>query len=149
MGNNVWFRFDAPGLGRLAVTTCGLTGQDTVLTALDGCGGPVVACNDDAYCAGNSYASRVDFPVQLWSQTYISLGGYLGARGSGQVLFEFTPCRIDFNGDGFVDLFDYDDYVNCFETGSCPPGRTADFNGDDFVDFFDYDDFVANFEAGC
>ena len=59
------------------------------------------------------------------------------------------PCTADFNGDGFVDFFDYDDFVSCFETGACPPGRTADVNGDDFVDFFDYDDFVTQFEAGC
>jgi uncharacterized membrane protein len=60
-----------------------------------------------------------------------------------------VPCAADFNGDGFLDFFDYDDYVNCFETGICPPGKTADFNGDNFVDFFDYDDFVTAFELGC
>ena len=60
-----------------------------------------------------------------------------------------VSCPADFNGDGFLDFFDYDDYVNCFETGVCPPGRTGDFNGDGFADFFDYDDFVAAFEAGC
>jgi hypothetical protein len=59
------------------------------------------------------------------------------------------PCAADFNGDGFLDFFDYDDYVNCFETSICPPGRTADFNGDQFVDFFDYDAFVLQFESGC
>ncbi|XVJ57929.1 MAG: hypothetical protein HEQ23_00455 [Tepidisphaera sp.] len=58
-------------------------------------------------------------------------------------------CPADFNGDGFIDFFDYDDYVGCFESGVCPAGRTADFNGDQFVDFFDYDAFVAAFEAGC
>jgi hypothetical protein len=63
---------------------------------------------------------------------------------------ELTPaCAADFNGDGFLDFFDYDDYVNCFETGNCAGGRTADFNGDGFVDFFDYDDYVGAFEAGC
>jgi hypothetical protein len=60
-----------------------------------------------------------------------------------------TPCPADFNGDGFLDFFDYDDFVACYETGACPDGRTADFNGDDFVDFFDYDDFVGAFETGC
>ncbi|XVJ60669.1 MAG: sulfatase-like hydrolase/transferase [Tepidisphaera sp.] len=59
-----------------------------------------------------------------------------------------SVCPADFNCDGFLDFFDYDDYVNCFETGTCSDG-TADFNGDGFVDFFDYDDFVAGFEAGC
>ncbi len=62
---------------------------------------------------------------------------------------DLTICRSDFNCDGFTDFFDYDDFVNCFETGACPPGRTADFNGDGFADFFDYDDFVAAFETGC
>jgi hypothetical protein len=55
----------------------------------------------------------------------------------------------DFNGDQFVDFFDYDAFVTCFETLVCPPGRSADFNGDQFVDFFDYDDFVSVFENGC
>ena len=58
-------------------------------------------------------------------------------------------CPADFNGDGFLDFFDYDDFVNCFETGVCPAGATGDFNGDGFADFFDYDAFVGAFEAGC
>jgi hypothetical protein len=58
-------------------------------------------------------------------------------------------CPADFNEDGFLDFFDYDDYVNCFEGGPCPPGKDADFNNDGFVDFFDYDAFVAAFERGC
>jgi|CXWL01.1.fsa_nt_gi hypothetical protein len=59
------------------------------------------------------------------------------------------PCPADFNGDGSVDFFDYDDFVTCFEGGACPPGRSADFNGDGSVDFFDYDDFVIAFETPC
>jgi hypothetical protein len=58
-------------------------------------------------------------------------------------------CRGDFNNDGFVDFFDYDLFVQCFEGGECPPGGDADFNDDGFADFFDYDAFVARFEAGC
>ena len=58
-------------------------------------------------------------------------------------------CPADFNSDGFVDFFDYDAFVGCFETVACPPGKTADFNGDGFVDFFDYDLYVAAFEGGC
>lgn len=59
------------------------------------------------------------------------------------------PCPADFNGDGFPDGFDYDDYVACFEGVSCPPGKSADFNNDGFADGFDYDDFVLAFETGC
>jgi hypothetical protein len=75
------------------------------------------------------------------------------ADNIGAVTFDVVPhtppCPADFNGDGFLDFFDYDEYVSCFETGACPPGKTADFNGDAFVDFFDYDDFVSAFELGC
>jgi hypothetical protein len=58
------------------------------------------------------------------------------------------PDPADFNGDGSVDFFDYDDFVLCFEEITCPPERTADFNNDGSVDFFDYDDFVRAFEGG-
>mgnify|MGYP001591777030 CR=1 FL=1 len=62
------------------------------------------------------------------------------------------PCPADFNQDGAVDFFDYDDFVLCFEGLTCPPPTpptTADFNRDGAVDFFDYDDFVVAFEIGC
>ena len=68
-----------------------------------------------------------------------------GATSNGATL---TVCPSDFNCDGFLDFFDYSDFVECFETEACG-GGTADFNGDGFVDFFDYADFVAAFEAGC
>lgn len=54
-------------------------------------------------------------------------------------------CPADFNGDGFVDFFDYQEFVDAFETGV----GNADVNGDGFVDFFDYGDFVLAFETGC
>jgi hypothetical protein len=49
----------------------------------------------------------------------------------------------DFNGDGSVDFFDYDDFVGAFESGLA----TGDFNQDCSIDFFDYDDFVLAFEG--
>lgn len=58
-------------------------------------------------------------------------------------------CPGDFNRDGAVDFFDYDDFVVCFEGTSCPSGTTADFDGDGTIDFFDYDAFVVAFEQGC
>jgi hypothetical protein len=61
----------------------------------------------------------------------------------------FPACPADFNGDGFVDFFDFDDFVSCFEGTACPGSTTADFNSDGFVDFFDFDDFVVAFETGC
>jgi hypothetical protein len=54
-------------------------------------------------------------------------------------------CPADYNQDGFLDFFDYDNFVEAYETGV----GNADFNGDGFVDFFDYDDFVLAYETGC
>lgn len=66
--------------------------------------------------------------------------GYLWTR---------VDLGTDYTGDGMVDFFDYDAFVQCFEAGPCPDGRDADFNRDGFVDFFDYDAFVLAFETGC
>ncbi len=55
-----------------------------------------------------------------------------------------TP-RADFNGDGFLDFMDFDDFVAAFEGGDA----SADFNDDHFLDFSDFDEFVAAFEASC
>lgn len=54
-------------------------------------------------------------------------------------------CPADFNGDGFLDFFDYDAFVTAYEGGD----TAADFNADGFLDFFDYDAFVAAYETGC
>ncbi len=74
-----------------------------------------------------------------------------GGGGSAQfeIYFAENPCLADFNDDGFVDFFDFDDFVSCFGESSCPPNRTADFNNDGFIDFFDFDDFVYVFSTGC
>ena len=58
-------------------------------------------------------------------------------------------CAADFNDDGFVDFFDFETFVRCYEGVECPPCRTADVNNDGFADFFDYDEYVRVFEVGC
>jgi hypothetical protein len=72
-----------------------------------------------------------------------------GTAGARPALTVRYSCGADFNRDGFLDSFDYDAFVACFEGSACPLGRDADFNRDGFVDFFDYDGFVAAFETGC
>jgi hypothetical protein len=78
----------------------------------------------------------------------IAAGTLADSNGDG-IADVCAPCAADFNGDGFLDFFDYDAFVACFEGAACPPGKTADFNNDQFVDFFDYDAFVLSFETGC
>jgi hypothetical protein len=56
-----------------------------------------------------------------------------------------SACPADFNGDGFLDFTDFDDFVVAFEAGEA----SSDFNADGFLDFTDFDDFVAAFESGC
>lgn len=70
----------------------------------------------------------------------IETGYWVSPSGSGR-----NPCPGDFNRDGFIDFFDYDNFVLLFETGF----NAADVNRDGFIDFFDYDDFVRSFETGC
>ena len=70
-------------------------------------------------------------------------------HGRGLWTADIQYCAADFNNDGALDFFDYDDFVLCFEGLNCPPGISADFNDDGAVDFFDYDDFVVAFETGC
>ena len=123
------------------------------------CPGNVGGFNDDGnwYMAGGANnATGLPRPTQFRT--------FVGGQGNGNVMAfdnihfsigdalcvsEGSGCPADFNGDGFLDFFDYDDYVGCFESGVCPPGKTADFNGDGFADFFDYSDFVTAFEIGC
>lgn len=58
------------------------------------------------------------------------------------------PCAADFDNDGFVDSFDYNSFVACFE-GDCQFGQSADIDRDGFIDGFDYDMFISVFEQGC
>jgi hypothetical protein len=66
----------------------------------------------------------------------------------GEVVSEavrYAPCLADYDCSGFIDFFDYADFVTDFETGS----SKADTNHDGFLDAFDYALFVESFESGC
>lgn len=88
-----------------------------------------------------SYDSGTDSWAPAGSISTPSMGGF--------GIYNAPPCIADFNNDGFVDFFDFDDFISCFEGVACPPSRDPDFNGDGFVDFLDYDEFVIQFERGC
>ena len=78
----------------------------------------------------------------------LAQGLRLRPQVSGSTVVLHVVQEADFNADGFLDFFDFLDFVACFEGDPCPPGADADFNADGFVDFFDYLDFVAAFEGG-
>ena len=98
-----------------------------------------------------SYPNEAAEDGILKERTYVNLHTNLfpGGEIRGQIRWPIPPCPADFDGDGFVDFFDLDAFVACFEGDPCPPGKSADFDGDGFVDFFDFDAFVAAFEQGC
>jgi hypothetical protein len=108
---------------------------------------------------GNLPAGQYYLAVTGFGGTVFGSGGWnvtTGHTRSGTIDIHFLTntgeppaCAADFNADSFVDFFDFDDFVLCFEGGTCPPGKTADFNADGFTDFFDFDDFILAFETGC
>ena len=91
-----------------------------------------------------------------WYEFRLTVTDRLGLETTDSVMMVGDCCPGDFNGDGYVDGFDYDDFVACFEGDPCPEHHEhnddyppADFNHDGFVDGYDYDDFVGAFEEGC
>ncbi len=143
---DVWFTFTAPSDGVLNATTCGGTEWDTVLSIHDGCGGTVLACNNDTWqgeCGSQSTISR--FAMTAGQIIKIRVGsGWSSAFGTGTLHLSYG-CAADFNADTVVDLFDYLDFVAAFSAQE----TSADFNNDTVIDFFDYLDFVSSFAAGC
>lgn len=77
---DVFYRYTATTTGLATVETCGAT-FDTILQALDACGGAELACNDDA-CG---LQSRVTFDVVNGGVYTIRVSGYNGARGTGNL----------------------------------------------------------------
>jgi glucose/arabinose dehydrogenase len=78
-------------------------------------------------------------------EQYLLTSTRLGPSGTGGAVYRIARCPSDFNADGFLDFFDFDDFVLAFESGDL----RADINGDNFIDFFDFDDYVLAFERGC
>ena len=54
-------------------------------------------------------------------------------------------CRIDMNGDGTLNIFDFLEFQNAFDAGS----DRADINGDGTLNIFDFLEFQNMFDAGC
>ena len=54
-------------------------------------------------------------------------------------------CRVDLDGSGALDVFDYLVFQELFSTGDL----AADFTWDGRLDFFDLLQFQAEFSAGC
>lgn len=139
--------------GRITAEFLGGHGKifaESEVRLVTGCGGLI----DFSACLTNQPYGPIFYvtPVMPSDRDVVVYSGSVSAASPlstySDCPFQFASLAGDFSGDGFVDGFDYDDFVACFEGSVCPSGRDADFNADGFVDGFDYDDFVAAFE-GC
>jgi hypothetical protein len=124
----------------------------TIRSTLNLTEGTAVDLNNDgsadlAYCAflNDDTVALADDGTLYFVMRVVDENALTRADGLFAVSTGTPTCPADFNMDGFLDFFDYDDFVDAFETGL----PTTDFNGDGFIDFFDYDDFVTAFEVGC
>ena len=98
---------------------------------------------------GNHFQGGINRFTTIDQSSWTPAGQIVTPSMGGFGTYTAPGCVADFNFDGFIDFFDYDAFVACFEGLACPPGRDPDFNGDGFVDFVDYDEFVEVFELGC
>lgn len=104
--------------------------------------------NGAANCADFGLVPAGAFSAELGDAEYrIQLDQNLdGEVTSGEQLdFYKRVEHPDFNIDGFIDFFDYDEFSAAFQTGT---DMSADWNYDGFLDFFDYDAFTGQFTAG-
>lgn len=137
---DVWFRYTASCNGTARVTTCDLSGADTVLEALTSCGGSVITCLDD-FCG---LQTTITFPASAGQQYLVRVAGFSNRTGSGQVRFSCSPpCPCDWNNSGTLNSQDFFDFINPFFAGN------ADFNGSGSTNSQDFFDFLTCFFAGC
>jgi V8-like Glu-specific endopeptidase len=146
---DVWFSYTATCSGRLIMNLCG-SGYDTVVSAYSGTCGDLteLGCNDDAgtaRCPSNGFNSYLAVPVVSGTVYYIRVSGYNGASGTGTMNLSCSPCAVDVNHDGQVNVGDFLTFLSLYSAGSL----AADMNGDNQVNVQDFLRFLQLYSAGC
>jgi len=137
---DVWFRYTASCTGNATVTTCNLSGADTLLAAMTSCSGPELVCVDD-FCG---LQTTITFPVSGGQQYLVRVAGFANRTGSGQVRFScLGPCPCNWNQDAFLNSQDFFDFLTSFFANN------ADYNTDGFTNSQDFFDFLSCFFIGC
>jgi hypothetical protein len=123
---------------------CASEGGNLTLTATGGSGGTLEWFSGS--CGGTSVGTGSPLVITAPTNSTTYYARWSNSCGASScVETAVTVTNSDFNGDGFLDFTDFDQFVAAFES----EGPGADFNGDGFIDFTDFDAFVAAFEAAC
>jgi hypothetical protein len=146
-GADLWYNYEAPCTGTLRLSACEGTEFDAIMAVF---GGPTtctcelrdlqLACGDDT-CGQGGGPPVVDVQVVAGRCYVIRLGGWQGARGRGELEFQYlTPCSsADLNLDGRPDLLDFAFFQRCFGRESLAGGcSAADLDDDGAVKLGDY-----------
>ncbi len=92
---DIWFTHLAGSTGPLTLTTCPAS-FDTRIDVLTGCGGTLIACNDDDNsCSVSGLSSTLTFNVTAGQSYLIRLGGYFGAEGNGTLILGMGAVQPD------------------------------------------------------
>ena len=78
--NDIWFSFTPSSTGIFSASTCNQANFDIRIDILDGCGGTLLACNDDACGNRTSYVEFSGVAGQIY---LIRLGAYINTFGAG------------------------------------------------------------------
>jgi hypothetical protein len=108
---DVWFRYDAPTAGTLALSFCGSNYDTSVVVYQGTCAALTrIGCDDDDCASATNYQSAIDALEVAAGPVYIRVGGYLGATGTVQFDLNFTPAAgigtlfsIGYNVEGMSD----------------------------------------------
>ncbi len=177
---DAWYYFTAPKAGTLYVSTCGThdfggidAGMDTVLSLHSGCPGTTAnqiagACNDDwpngsdpnacnapwpFYDAGARRDSALAVSVAAGQTVLIRVARYATVKPGVFYLLVGLAGVVpaDFDGDGDVDLNDFQSFQACFNGANKPPAQpncgNADFDHDNDVDLTDFQTFQSCFNG--
>jgi len=91
---DIWYIYTPTMSGTATIDLCG-SSYDTRLAVWDGCGGTVLACNDDNGPACTGQASSLAIPVTAGTQYWIQVGGYNALTGDGDLTISVSPANDD------------------------------------------------------
>ncbi len=117
------FSFTAPEAGVYTIDTLG-SAFDTVLYTIDSCGGPDLACNNDA---GVDATSRLNVTLAENDEIFFVVDGANGQSGDFDVNIAFDECPdFDLGQDLPITVVGNTLFETNASSGSCGPGASND-----------------------